>query len=86
MTETISVLAINTATTPAVAVVHKLEKSTVKERMLSLLNEMGKNSHLIVKWDGKLFAIHHTAPRGPSKKYFKSQISYHPFSAMLEKN
>lgn len=86
MNETISVLAINTSVNPISTQLHDVVEVEAETVLLDLLNKMGKNAHLLAKWGSKIYAIHHTAPRGPSKRYYKAAIHYHPLLSMLEKS
>ena len=48
--------------------------------ILHLLNTMGKNSHVLMGYHGELMTCHHVAERGPSDKFMKVKIKYHPMA------
>lgn len=56
----------------------------LKQTILDMLNEMGKQSHVLLKWGNKLYTANHTAARGPSHEYFRDETSYHRYASMLE--
>jgi hypothetical protein len=54
-------------------------KATIIER----LNELGKNSHCLLKFNDKFFVYDHTAKRGASSDVHRSIVKYHPLMAQL---
>jgi hypothetical protein len=56
----------------------------IEDKVLTMLNEMGKQSHVLLKRKGKLFMCNHTKYRGDSGWYHEEEIEYHVFSKMLE--
>jgi hypothetical protein len=59
------------------------DRDLAKDKVLTIMNKMGKNSEAIVGFGGNLFLYSHTAARGPSKKLYNQPITYHPLSAQV---
>jgi hypothetical protein len=55
----------------------------LKTVILTELNRMGKQSHVLIKYKGKLWKANHMAARGESKDYHKTEIKYHPLANRL---
>jgi hypothetical protein len=86
MYKALSFLTINTGSVDLGVTKHEIanpDPEVVKKTILDSLNSMGKSSHVLLKYNGKLYTCHHTAARGPSHNYFKSKIKYHPMAAQL---
>jgi hypothetical protein len=80
----VKLLAIDTSVEPIRT--EKLELSAtnptkLNETILRLLNTMGKSSHVLMGYHGELMTCHHVAERGPSDKFMKVKIKYHPLSS-----
>lgn len=85
-TETIKVLVINSGTTPIHTEKYEFASndSTAKEQILAALNRLGKATHALIKYKGKLWIADHTSQGNtPSTEYYKSEIKYHPFARDL---
>lgn len=54
-----------------------------KATIIARLNELGKNSHCLVKFNSKLHVYDHTAKRGASDDIHRSEVRYHPLMALL---
>jgi hypothetical protein len=79
-------LTINTGSAELKVEKHEIENpepATVKVKILTALNEMGKSAHVLLSYDGKLYTCTHTAARGPSKDYFRTPVRYHPYASQL---
>ncbi len=86
MDKTVKLLAVNTGSEDLI--LEKLElpandREKIKTTILDSLNRMGKQSHVLIKYDGELWVAKHTADRGPSSEYFRVPIRYHPKAALL---
>ena len=83
--ETVKVLVINTGVSPVETERFDLpaDPNVTKKTILSYLNKLGKSSHALVQVGKKFYVCDHTAPRGPSKEYAKSEVRYHPFMSKL---
>jgi len=53
--------------------------AAVKTAVLEAINRFGKNASALISFRGKWFVADHTAARGPSSDYVKSEVHYHPF-------
>ena len=53
--------------------------AAIKKAVLDGINRFGKNAHALISFRGKWFVADHTAQRGPSSDYVKSEVHYHPF-------
>jgi len=85
-TEIVKVLVIDTGKEPIVK--ERLDLSsenpfTVKKTILEVMNRMGKNAHALIHFKGKWFVADHTAKRGPSDAYFRTEVHYHPYMGEL---
>lgn len=49
-----------------------------KKTIIEGINKYGKNAHALISFRGKWFVADHTAQRGPSTDYVKSEVGYHP--------
>jgi hypothetical protein len=85
MDNKIKLLSVNTGSIGTVAI--QTEKRELdpqdpqlKTVILSELNRMGKQSHVLIKYKGKLWKALHTAARGESKDYLKVEVNYHPLA------
>lgn len=86
MDSTVKLLYVNTGSEDLILEKAELpanDKQTIKTTILDALNRMGKQSHVLIKYEGKLWVAKHTADRGPSSEYFRVPIRYHPKAAML---
>lgn len=86
MDKIVRMLAINTGSAELKVEKHEFPESQsdkIKETILNCLNAMGKSSHVLIKYEGKLYTCTHTAARGPSSEYFRTAVRYHPFSKQL---
>lgn len=86
MEKIVKLLAIDTGSTELKVTRHEIpasESQKLKDTILTSLNEMGKSSHVLISYNGKLYTAHHTAARGPSSEYFRSEVRYHPMAAQL---
>ena len=63
--------------------ISSVDSALVKKTILTKLNEMGKSSHVLVKFGDRYWVANHMAPRGPSKNYTKEEIRYHPLMEEL---
>ena len=87
-TKIVRLLSIATGSADVAVTTKKIElpasnPAVVKETILSELNRMGKSSSVIGAFKGKLYHFSHTAARGPSDSYFKSEIRYHPMAEQI---
>lgn len=86
-TETVKILLVNTGVEPISTT--KLEfnqpdKATIEAAILDGINKLGKQSHALGKYKGKLFVFDHTARKGPSASYYRHEVKYHPFASQLD--
>jgi hypothetical protein len=86
MDNKVQLLAVNTGSAEIILEKHEFpatESEVIKTTILEALNRMGKSAHILMKYQGQLWTASHTAPRGPSKDYFKSRVRYHPYASKL---
>ena len=86
MSKIIKLLAVNTGYEGLQVQTHEIPsepRDKLQSKILELLNVMGKRSHVLIKWDNKLYTIHHTAQRGPSSHYLRAEVTYHPYANQL---
>jgi hypothetical protein len=88
MSEIVKILGVDTGKEPIQF--EKLEISNenpalIKKTILEMLNRMGKNAHALCKFRNKFFVCDHTAKRGPSSVYVRSEVRYHPYIEELLK-
>jgi hypothetical protein len=86
MDNTVKLLAINTGGREIATEKHEFparEAALIQSTILEALNRMGKSSHVLAKFGGKLYSCQHTSARGPSKTYHRAEIRYHPLAKEL---
>lgn len=84
--EIVKILLVNTGSTPISTEkmeFNAVEKDTIQKAILDGINRMGKQSHALIKYQGRLFVCDHKARKGPSDGYYKHEVKYHPFAGDL---
>ena len=85
-TENIKVLVINSGTTPIQTEKYEFASndSGAKEKILEALNRLGKATHALIKYKGKMWVADHTSQGNTaSAEYYKHEVKYHPFAKEL---
>ncbi len=84
--EVVKVLVIDTGKEPIKTERFDLAASdpaAIRKTILTVMNRMGKNSHALIHFRKKWFVADHTAQRGPSEEYAKTEVRYHPMMEQL---
>jgi len=86
MDKIVKLLAVNTGSEEIVTEKHEFpssESEKIKETILESLNRMGKSSHVLISYSGKLYTANHTSQRGKSRDYYRAEVRYHPMATEL---